>query len=84
MRRVWRQTATARHLLDADQWFERAQEDAASQTFFLAGEIHAVIAAIDEVDVRVTRRPEEGEIARRWARDASARRDRGVVLCGPR
>ncbi len=76
-RRVWRQAATAGHLFDPRQRLERTQEDATSQTFFLAGKIHAVIAAVDEVDIRVTRRAEQDFVPRRWP----AMRMRGGIGC---
>jgi hypothetical protein len=62
-------------LLDAGQRLERSQEYAAAKAFFLAGKIHAVIAAVDEVDIRVTWRAEQDFVPRRWA----AMRVRGGV-----
>ena len=45
---------------------QRAQQDSPSHTLFFAGEIHAVVAAIDEVDIRVAWGPEKDFVPRRW------------------
>src|ERR1700727_2052630 len=45
------EAAVEGHLLKTDDGIERADQDAAGESRLLAGDVHAVVAAVDEVDV---------------------------------
>ncbi len=62
---IRRKTAVARHRVKASHWFERAEEDSTGHAIGLTGDVEAVVLAVDGVNVRVTRRTEENDVARR-------------------
>jgi len=68
------QLAIDGHRFASQDRFQSADEDATGFAFRLAGDIDAVIHAIDEIDVGVTRRPEHYAIARRNTAKAVGRR----------
>ena len=47
------------HFLHAGERFEGAEQNASGTAFGLAGDIEAVVVAVDEVNVGVARRPEQ-------------------------
>ena len=60
----------AGHRFEAGYGLEGADEDAAGLAFGLAGEVEAVVHAVDEVDVGEAGRPEEDCVARGFADEA--------------
>ena len=63
MRGEGRDSASVGHLFDAKERFEGAKEYAAGFAFALAGDVQAVVIAVDEVNVGVAGRAEEHGIA---------------------
>jgi hypothetical protein len=61
------------HFLDTRERFQGTKQDASRQTLRLAGHIQAVVIAIDEVDIGMTRRTEDHCIAQSLA---------GCGVCG--
>ena len=62
------------HLLDARYWLQGAKENASGNAVGQAGNIQAVVIAIDEIHVGVTGRAEENGIPCRPARRGVGRR----------
>lgn len=59
-----REAAVQGHSSEAGEGFEGAEQDAAAPAFYFAGEIHAVVAAVDEVEIGVAGGTEENAVAR--------------------
>ena len=60
-------TAGSLHSLQAVQGLQGAEKHAAGTTLPLAGNVQAVMHAVDEVDVGMPRRPEEDGVSCRFA-----------------
>src|ERR1700683_1155787 len=53
------EVASPRHFLDAEERFEGAEQNRARLAFALAGNVQAVVVAVDEIDVGVAGRAEQ-------------------------
>lgn len=67
--------AVVGHAVETCERFEGAEQDAAAAALYFAGEIHAVVAAVDEVEIGVAGRTEENAVA---PGGAAMRMGRGV------
>ena len=70
----WHDPSRFCHLLDARHWLQGAKENATGNSVGQAGNIQAVVIAIDEVHISVTGRTEQNGIPRRLARRRVRRR----------
>ena len=64
---VGRKAAVAGHPIETCEWVKRANEDAAPKARCFARDVHAVVAAVDEVEIGVAGGAEENAIARSGA-----------------
>jgi hypothetical protein len=65
-----------RHLLDSGNWFECAEQNSAGLSIGQAGDVEAIMIAIDEINVREAWRSEEDEVTQ----SASAGRVRSRII----
>src|SRR2546423_15438622 len=61
------QSAGLGHWFDAGDWLQGTNKDAPSVSFGKAGDIQAIVDAIDEINIGVSGRAEEDLVARRAA-----------------
>jgi len=69
------QATVPRHLIEAGHWLQRAYQNASAMAYALAGNIHAGVHSIDEINVSMPRRSEEHLVP--W-RGAAIRVRRGI------
>ena len=72
--------AVARHRFKASHWFECTKQDSAGHAVGLAGDIEAVVLAVDGVNIRVTWRAEEDGVTRRGTAMGVGCRVRWIVM----